>query len=480
MTTMTTDLDLRGIDPLPSGKWRVRLRGAYLGVHPTVDEAVRVRDAAELLHQAGEMEPSTKLTVGSFMSDLLVLRRRAGKRAWKDERSLFENHIKPHTIAKLPLSGARRGHVYEWLQELAAKPHGRDPSKNLSGKTMKNVLGLLKLSFNEAMARELRKDNPCKGQKVPREIDPNAWDYFSVEEQTAIMECDAPEPLVLLVLFAMWSGLRCGEQIALRIDDVVVDGPDPHVMVRFGNRAGGPPKNGKHRKVILFGLGLEVARRWLEWRELLPNPGAKWFFNVPVRYFRRTWKGSDLGGLGIVMKAAGIAPRPHLTWHSLRHTCASSLVAGWWCDDDAKPWTLAQVRDQLGHSTITITQRYAHLAASSLRDRANTTTAGTCHTACHETGKSAELLRFRAAIVGLLARWSRVQVPVDPPAKPLRYLPGAAGSHDTLMTDSVAAAEGFLVAVASGRGTLSWAVDVVEALRRDVVALRSVAGEEVA
>lgn len=51
---------------------------------------------------------------------------------------------------------------------------------------------------------------------------------------------------------------------------------------------------------------------------------------------------------------------PHVRWHDLRHTCASWLVQA------GVP--LTTIRDLLGHSTIAVTQRYAHLAAAHLLD----------------------------------------------------------------------------------------------------------------
>lgn len=46
--------------------------------------------------------------------------------------------------------------------------------------------------------------------------------------------------------------------------------------------------------------------------------------------------------------------------HDLRHTCAAHLISA------GVP--LAEVRDLLGHSTITMTERYAHLAPARVRD----------------------------------------------------------------------------------------------------------------
>jgi integrase len=45
--------------------------------------------------------------------------------------------------------------------------------------------------------------------------------------------------------------------------------------------------------------------------------------------------------------------------HDLRHTCAAWLVSA------GVP--LAEVRDLLGHSTVKMTERYAHLAPENVR-----------------------------------------------------------------------------------------------------------------
>jgi integrase len=52
-------------------------------------------------------------------------------------------------------------------------------------------------------------------------------------------------------------------------------------------------------------------------------------------------------------------------WHDLRHTCPSSLVAGWW----GRRWSLEEVREMLGYSSVLVTEKYAHFADSAI-DRA--------------------------------------------------------------------------------------------------------------
>jgi hypothetical protein len=70
------------------------------------------------------------------------------------------------------------------------------------------------------------------------------------------------------------------------------------------------------------------------------------------------------------LKAAGIVRA--VRWHDLRHTCASSLVAGWW----GNVWRLEFVRDLLGHSSVTVTEIYAHLAPDVLQAVARSTDGG--------------------------------------------------------------------------------------------------------
>ena len=62
-------------------------------------------------------------------------------------------------------------------------------------------------------------------------------------------------------------------------------------------------------------------------------------------------------------RRAGISR--HVRFHDLRHTCASHLVMGTWMP----ALSLYEVRDWMGHSSVQVTQKYAHLAPEGLREK---------------------------------------------------------------------------------------------------------------
>jgi hypothetical protein len=86
-------------------------------------------------------------------------------------------------------------------------------------------------------------------------------------------------------------------------------------------------------------------------------------------------------------RRAGISRR--VRWHDLRHTCASSLVAGWW----GRTWALIEVCALLGHSSVAVTELYAHLAPDVVRTAARGTGGGPLRSITG--GKNANLQAFR-------------------------------------------------------------------------------------
>ena len=103
-------------------------------------------------------------------------------------------------------------------------------------------------------------------------------------------------------------------------------------------------KNGERRRVPLAGLALELLREHAKVRRLdtpLLFPGIK----NPLQPIdlQTPWE--------TARKTAGITD---FTWHDLRHCCASYLLMN--------GASLAEIAEVLGHKTLQMVKRYAHLS----------------------------------------------------------------------------------------------------------------------
>jgi integrase len=151
-----------------------------------------------------------------------------------------------------------------------------------------------------------------------------------------------------MILVALRTGLRHGELLALRWQDVdLVAG---RLMVRQAvcGKKIDTPKNGRSREVPLSDEAIRAlkAHRHLRGEFVFCDPAGKFFTRDACKW--PLWAACKRAGLRLI------------GWHTLRHTFASHLVM--------RGAPLKAVQELLGHSDITMTMRYAHLSADARRD----------------------------------------------------------------------------------------------------------------
>jgi integrase len=137
------------------------------------------------------------------------------------------------------------------------------------------------------------------------------------------------------VVLALSTGMRQAELMGLKWPDVNLK--DSYLILH-------ETKNGTRRRVHLAGLGLELLKEHAKVRRLdtdLLFPGT---INKNKPIDLRT-------PFDNALKKAGIND---FRWHDLRHCCASYLCMG--------GASMTEIGAVLGHKSIAMTQRYAHLS----------------------------------------------------------------------------------------------------------------------
>lgn len=382
------------LEVLASGRVRARLPRSLgrkpIGTFDSEEEAERILNATLVNLASGAIQLSSgAVTLDDFAQKVYFPHRRdTGKRGWKVERDRWIRHFaeswndKPafgtRPIEKLGQLDIRA--VRDELQKRVVVRRFRRrstnelvtstaPGKQLEKQALKNLLNLLRSVLEHAVEKGLISENPAIGIK-PTKVwhrTRETWTTLTVEEQAMFgSREEIPEWARVMAQFAWGTGLRKSEMWCLELADFHPKAAQPHIVVRYG-APGLPPKNGKVRRVPLFGAGLEAALRWLEMLPSFASRNPKGLvFPSPrgaSRYGRRLRRWDEF------LRAAGITRR--VRWHDLRHTCATALVNGWW----GRKWSLDEACLMLGHSSVKVTERYAHTTDETL-DRAARETGG--------------------------------------------------------------------------------------------------------
>jgi integrase len=179
-------------------------------------------------------------------------------------------------------------------------------------------------------------------------LDNNRCRYLSVQEEAAIFE-NAPPHLKNLIVFLVDTGARLSEALDLTWDHVDL-GNTSHTSITLTKT-----KNGQPRRIPLTARTTNLLMR-LRANNLYENrsvflyhpPGDK--TPVPFKSPFTAWK--------TALRNAEVDQS--LRIHDLRHTFASRLVS--------KGVPIFDVSKLLGHKSIAMTMRYAHLSSHAFND----------------------------------------------------------------------------------------------------------------
>lgn len=280
------------------------------------------------MQQAGSM--TFEDVVGIYMSSV------AHRSKQRDFYSL--QRLQPHFGGML-IANLKRADVRAYVQRRVVD--GVKPA------TVNRELKLLSAAINHVRIEHDRAELPNPAQRLGIGESEGRVRWITNVEASAL--CEAAERharrphLVVFIRLALNTGCRKSELIKLEWARVSFE----RRLLMLGVEH---TKSARRRSVPLNDAAIEALREMLAWRNRHAS-GSPWVFARDAERRITTFQ----KGFAAACQRAGIVD---FRIHDMRHTCASWLVMA------GTP--LQTVRDLLGHSSVTVTERYAHLAPEQL------------------------------------------------------------------------------------------------------------------
>lgn len=270
------------------------------------------------------------------------------------DTNLVNNHIKP-ILGGVKLKKLNAAQVQSFYRNRL--------DAGLSSSTVHKMHDILRRGLTQAVGWHLVPRNVADTVKPPRPA-PKEMQALSNAEARRLLEAAGEDRLEALYILAIHTGMRQGELLALRWQDVDLENAVASVrrtLTRSGGKVVfGEPKTKKSRRSIrLTSQAVEALRSHLE-RQLQDMEILGDRYQDQGLVFT-TDTGAPINpsnlrqrSLTPLLKRAGL---PHMRFHDLRHTCATLLLSR-----GVHP---KFVQELLGHATIAITlDTYSHVMPS--------------------------------------------------------------------------------------------------------------------
>ncbi|MBV9201241.1 MAG: site-specific integrase [Alphaproteobacteria bacterium] len=271
-------------------------------------------------------------------------------------KDLLTHHVRPHLRGR-PVQKLRTVDFAELYGKLQSpKPDGA----GLAPRTVGHVHRLLHRVFGHAVKWSVIGANPVTAAEPPR-VQRREIDILDPDQIRAVLHALRGHRLYPVVVIALATGMRRGEIVALRWADIDLDGGKIRVERSLEETKAGlafkEPKTKAGRRTV--GIPPSVAaelrshrRRQQEQRLALGLGGAAADDLVLPRPDGGVWPPDRLSSNWA--KAVRSMKLPRVTFHALRHTHVSQLIAA--------GLDVVTVSRRIGHSNPTITLSvYAHL-----------------------------------------------------------------------------------------------------------------------
>lgn len=312
---------------------------------------------------SGLVVDDKNLTVGEYLDAWLrdAVRGTVRESTFSRDEYLVNNHIKPafkHTKLKNLSALHLQGFYRERLDS------------GLSGSTVQKMHHVIHKALSQAVQWDLIPRNVADLVKAPTPSKKEMRPLSAPEARRLLGAANEGNPgdrLEALYVLALHTGMRRGELLGLKWEDVDLSEANATVRVRRtltrtenGRRlALGEPKTRNSRRTIRLTSGAVEALRRHRKRQAEEKLGIGSLYKDQGLVFAGEGGGlinpSNLRqrSFGPLLERAGLGDQ-HITFHDLRHTCASLLF-----QRNVHP---KFVQELLGHSSVAITlDTYSHM-----------------------------------------------------------------------------------------------------------------------
>lgn len=330
-------------------KWRIRWidatgvrRSAVFETYREADVELKRRELEAEGIRSGTIAPPQQPHTFDELADYWLAQRAPGKRSRKDDESIIRRHLRP-SFGALELKDITVTRVDAYVTA----------RRGLEKKTVNNHLTLLKTMLSLAVDLGWLTTAPrIRKPRVP--LFRTDYRYLRTQEEIDRL-LDAArlhgEQTAILYATAVYTGMRKGEHARLQWSDVDFE----RRLITVQRSFGGLTKAERVRYVPILDPLLPLLRRL---HQLKQN---EWVFNNtdggPLDKSSRLFEEvlhSVLGQAGFPNECQRGVAKPYVTFHDLRHTFASH-----WVMNGGDIFKLQKI---LGHQSIEMTMRYAHLA----------------------------------------------------------------------------------------------------------------------
>lgn len=269
-------------------------------------------------------------------------------------RAGYKEKIKTCIIPELgniPLNALKTDHIQSWVNYLREE-------RELSPKSIKNAFHNVNASLKKAVKLRLIPYNPCEGVELPK-LRKYTGKVYTKEQIDDVLKITQNTDMFLPVLLGFCVGLRRGEMLALRWEDVDFETKNLYIhrnmVLADGKIIEKEPKSEAGIRHIPVGDRMikhlkNAHTQYLQDKLAL----GKGFFDDG--YVIRQKNGKYLRPDSLTQKWGRFIKRnnlPHIRFHDTRHSCATEMIAS-----GIDPKT-AQTR--LGHADVSITMNiYTH------------------------------------------------------------------------------------------------------------------------